>query len=138
MSTGSLDLGDAALLRMFMECALTHAQWDHTAHLRVAWLHIRDHGRDASIDLLRTRINALNAAHNVPDLPTRGYHESITVAWAHVIASRLADDVDSRSFLLRNADLQDKRYLARFYTPDRLMSPEAKAGFVEPDLAPLP
>lgn len=138
MPTGCLDLDDATLLRKFMDCALTHAQWDHTAHLRVAWMHVREHGRDESIDLLRDRINALNAAHNVPDLPTRGYHETITVAWAHVIAARLADDADSKAFLEHNADLTDKRFLARFYTPDRLMSPEAKAGFVEPDLASLP
>lgn len=31
----------------------------------------------------------------------------------------------------------DKRMLLRFYSRDRLMSPEARAGWVEPDLAPF-
>ena len=138
MQAGCLHLDDAALLRAFLGRTLTHSQWDHSAHLRVAWMHIREHGCDQAIVLLRDRINALNASHNVPDLPTRGYHETITIAWVRVIASRLAEDHDSLAFLERNHDLLNPLLLQASYTTERLMSSEAKARFVAPDLGPLP
>jgi hypothetical protein len=42
------------------------------------------------------------------------------------------------AFLDQQSQLLSKRALLLFYSRDRLMSAEAKARFVEPDLAPLP
>ncbi|MCX4683165.1 hypothetical protein OG401_02370 [Kitasatospora purpeofusca] len=39
---------------------------------------------------------------------------------------------------LEHRALLDKRLLTRFYRPATLADPRAKAGWVEPDLAPFP
>jgi hypothetical protein len=42
------------------------------------------------------------------------------------------------AFVDRHPALLDKRLLTRFYRPATLASPQARAGWVEPDIAPFP
>ena len=42
------------------------------------------------------------------------------------------------AFVDAQPQLTQKRILLLFYSRDRIMSPEAKASFIPPDLAPLP
>jgi hypothetical protein len=90
---------------------------------------------------MRASIKALNAAHRVPDEPTRGYHETMTQAWMRLVHLTLleygpADTADL--FFDQNPQLSEKKVLRLFYSRELMMSPRAKAEFVEPDLAPLP
>jgi hypothetical protein len=68
------------------------------------------------------------------------YHATISRAWVEVIAhhASLGNDEDFASFLTRHPDLLSKRLLTRHYTPAALASPRARAGWLEPDLAPFP
>ncbi|MFD4908761.1 hypothetical protein [Kitasatospora purpeofusca] len=45
---------------------------------------------------------------------------------------------DFTAFADHHPALLDKRLLTRFYRPATLADPQAKAGWVEPDLAPFP
>jgi hypothetical protein len=77
----------------------------------------------------------LNAKIGSPD----GYHETITVAFVRVIASRM-EGGDYPTFRERNPELFDRTLTAllRHYTKERLHSPEARRAFIEPDVKPLP
>jgi hypothetical protein len=131
----------ADLVEGFESQQLTHEEWDHRAHLALASCYVWRYG-DAAVDRIRDGIRALNAAHGVETTPTRGYHESITVAWTRLIASRRAAlPTGSGEIELVNDVLEacaDKYVLLRYYSRDRIMSHEARYGWVEPDLEPLP
>ena len=90
---------------------------------------------------MRSVILAFNAAHQVPDEPTRGYHETITGAWLRIIHTTIriygpAGSADE--FLDGQPQLHEKKILRLFYSPELIMSPEAKRQFVDPDLTSLP
>jgi hypothetical protein len=132
---------DENLWRQFKLCTLPKEQWNHSAHVKVAYLHLQRHTLDETIPILRAGIKALNKAHGVVDTPTRGYHETMTQAWLRVIAAKINQSVPADSaetFLQSQPQLRQSNLLQTYYSQPWLMSAEAKAQFVEPDLAPLP
>lgn len=134
-------LPDDALLAAFESCELPFEQWTHDAHLRVATLYLRKLSLADAIDELRRRIRAYNDAHGVPTTPERGYHETITCAWANIIAAavhRADPTLTSLHFVRAHPEWAEPSFLRRFYSADRLASPAARASFVAPDLAVLP
>ncbi len=134
-------LDDNTLWREFCDGTLPHAAWTHAAHLRVAVIHLQRMDIAHAIDEIRTRIVALNLAHGAAQAPGRGYHETITCAWMHVLASEIAHfpaDAPSNEVLDRRPEFADKRYLTRYYSPELLQSQRARESFVQPDREPLP
>jgi hypothetical protein len=131
---------DTELISAFERCLLTSQQWNHRAHVRVAFLYAFQHQFDQALERMRVGLRALNAAHQVPNLPDRGYNETITVAFLRLIyaACHNGQFSSSADFCDHNPDLLDKTALLRFYSRECLSSPQAKTTFVEPDLAPLP
>lgn len=132
---------DAAFLAAFESQTIPFAEWSHRAHIRMAFNYLSRHPFDEALGRIRKGIRALNLVHKTPEELTRGYHETLTVAWARVVASTIAVHgpfKDSNDFCDRNPHLLQRTLLRVFYSRDRLMSPEAKRSFVEPDLAPLP
>ena len=137
-------MDDRELLAQFESRTLPFAQWTHRAHVKVAFLYLREHGFDAALNRLRTGIKSYNAANNVPDTPTSGYNETTTHAFLHLIHAtmRAYGEVlptpDAECFCDAHPQLQHRHALRLFYSPQRRMHPDAKTRFVEPDLAPLP
>jgi len=135
---------DRELLAQFESLTLPFAQWTHRAHLKVAFLYLREHGFDAALDRLRTGIKSYNGANNVPDTPTSGYNETTTHAFLHLIHAtmRAYGDVmptpTADAFCDAHPQLQHRHALRFFYSPQCRMHPEAKVRFIEPDLSPLP
>jgi hypothetical protein len=135
---------DAEFLAAFEAAAIPSERWKHRDHVRMAFLYLRDLSFDEALSRIRAGIRALNRANGVEDTPTEGYHETATVAWAHVIAScivhhgRPPATADFESFAQANPQLCARTLLRGYYTRERILSPEARATFVEPDLAPLP
>jgi len=133
-------MSDRDFLSEFESAAIPRDRWTHREHLRVAFLYLRDLPFADALVRLRSGIQALNRANGVRDTATSGYHETLTVAWARVVASVVergaAEDFDS--FAQRNPSLLDKHVLGAYYSNERLFASEARATFVEPDIAPLP
>ncbi len=122
-------------------CTLPKAEWTHYAHLRTGLWHLLHHGPEESLLLLRERIRALNESHGVANTPTGGYHETITRFYVWQISKFLADEgrtkcVDelAEKLILRYGD---KDLPLKYWSRERLFTPEARLGWVEPDLAPL-
>jgi hypothetical protein len=124
---------------------LTHpyAEWTHAAHFAAAlWLlrHpevLRRHGGMGPI------IRRYNDAVGVPNSATRGYHATITIASLRGAAGFLAGagpDVALAPVLagLLASPLGQSRWLLDHWSELRLMSLEARRGWLEPDRAPLP
>ena len=69
---------DDALLEAFERCAIPRQSWNHQAHVRVAWLHLRRAPFAQAVRELGTGIRKLNAVLGVLEGPTMGYHETLT------------------------------------------------------------
>ena len=95
-------MDDREFLERFEAAAIPSEHWMHRDHIRMAFLYLRDRPFDAALHAIRVGIRALNRANDVPETPTNGYHETVTVAWARVVATAIAahGPVDcSQSFL---------------------------------------
>jgi len=128
---------DLAFMQRFESCALSEPGWTHEAHVRVAWIALTLDPGDAGVDRIRRGIQRFNA--QVLGRPAQ-YHETVTVAFAAIIRSRLAYGESFEQFLGRSGDIlaPDRPILLDFYSRALLRSPEARAGFVAPDRKPLP
>ncbi|HEY6814460.1 MAG TPA: hypothetical protein VI168_02860 [Croceibacterium sp.] len=119
-----------------------YAEWTHAAHFTAAlWLlrHpqvLRRHGGMEPV------IRRYNEAVGVPNTETRGYHATITEASlrasAHALAAAGADAPLAPILVaLLASPLGQSRWLLAHWSEPRLMSVEARCGWLEPDLAPL-
>ncbi|HYC33583.1 MAG TPA: hypothetical protein VEB59_14940 [Gemmatimonadales bacterium] len=126
----------------FTAGTLPKEQWTHRAHLLVALWHGATQPADEALDAMRAGILRLNAVHGVVTTPSRGYHETITRAYMRLVMRFVRDEPPGSSWSSRAARLLarhgEREHLLRHYTRDRLFSSEARFGWVEPDLLPLP
>jgi len=135
---------DSDLVHQFEALTLPFEQWTHRAHVKVAFLYLRDHPFDEALVRMRRGITAYNAANKVAESPTSGYNETTTHAFLQLIAATMqayggvfpADDSDA--FCNMHPQLMTRHALRLFYSPQQRMHPLAKTQFVKPDLAPLP
>ena len=141
MNSGAAVLDDQTFLRQFEAGTFPLNQWHHREHIKIAYLYLCAHPFEVAIERMRTGIRALNAAHRVPDELTRGYHETMTQAWMRLVEVTICEYGPAGSadeFFELNPQLAEKKVLRLFYSRERIMSAEAKAKFVEPNLAPMP
>lgn len=132
----------AELVARFDDGSLARGEWTHRAHLTVALWFASHHPPSEALDRMRSGILRLNAAHGVPTTPTRGYHETITRFYMHVVTHHLrehhsVDDWAERANRIVER-LGARDLPLRHYSEARLKSVEARMGWVEPDLRPLP
>lgn len=134
-------MNDDAFLAAFEAQRIPLHQWHHREHVRLAYLYLQRMPFEQAEARVRAGLKAYIAAHNVPDHQTSGFHATLTVAWLRLVAVVLAEygpATDSEAFCEEHPELLEKKALRLFYSRDRISSPQAKATFVEPDLAPLP
>jgi hypothetical protein len=111
------------------------SSFSHSDHIRLAFIYARRGGVEAAVAGAR-RIRGFAA-----DAGAAGkYHETLTVAWARIIAHLVAGSPEGPfpAFLGAHPELQDRKLLLKHYSQPRLWSEEARARFLEPDLLPLP
>ena len=131
------------LVARFEDLTLPKAEWTHQAHLTVALWYASRLPWEEALAKVRDGILRLNAAHGVPTTLTRGYHETITRFYLRVICDYVAmeEEGPEEDWSVRVARLLarygDRELPLRYYTKELLMSPEARFGWVEPDLRPL-
>lgn len=127
-----------SFVRQFEECTLPRAEWTHEKHLVFALWCLRMQSVHEATRRIRAGIQRYNRHGGKPN----GYHETITRAWIAVIERFLRRTDRKRpvselaSELLEQCGAKD--YLFRFYSRDLLLSDEARARFVQPDIFPLP
>ena len=138
---GNGELDDREFLAAFERAAIPPDRWRHRDHVRMAYLYLTAYSFGDALDRMRTGVRALNRANGVPENATSGYHETVTVAWARLVASCIAHHGGADSsdgFVAANPHLCAKTLLRAYCTRDRVLTLEARARFVAPDIAPLP
>lgn len=128
---------DDEFMRAFEELRIPPSEWRHRDHIRIAYIYLSRFSFEAAFDRMRRGLIALNKEHKIPDVPTRGYHETITLAWLRLVRAAMRGAYrDSIHFCDDNPHLLSSALLGAHYTPERLAG--GKAAFVDPDLSPLP
>ena len=132
-------MDDGELWRRFAAQELSHAEWNHVAHVRTAWLHVARYELDEAHLRMRAGIIRLNHKHGLVESIERGYFETLTRVWLHLVraAGRRCGASSSIELLERCPEILDRSLPLRHYSKERLMSARARAVFVEPDLEPL-
>ncbi|MFL5511392.1 MAG: hypothetical protein ACJ8CN_03005 [Gemmatimonadales bacterium] len=125
----------------FLERTLPKSEWTHAAHLSVGAWHVHRYGVDQAVERLRWGIRALNDSHGTANTDSSGYHETVTRAYAHLIAEFLAGQrngtLAQRVKVLLASPLAHKNALLRYYSRELLMSVAARREWNGPDLRPL-
>jgi hypothetical protein len=133
-------LADDALWEAFSTRSLGHAQWDHRAHLRIAWMHLARFPLFEAHLRMRAGIVLLNSVHGLVESSARGYFETLTFAWLVLVAeARLGSTAaTSLAFLEAHPALLARDAPLRFYSREALASPRARSVLVPPDREPFP
>ena len=129
------------LVREFENCTLPRAEWTHHAHLVVALWYLVRHDEAKAVMLIRDGIRRYNEASGIKQTTTGGYHETITLFYIRVIRKFLSTaSPDCTLMMLVNSLIHvcgDKNLPLEYYSRERLMSWEARTGWLEPDLKAL-
>lgn len=134
------ELDDEGLLDAFLDRRISERGWSHMAHVRTACVHAARYDLDEAHLRLRAGIIRLNERHGLVESSARGYCETLTRAWLHLVdeARRRMRLDDSRALLRASPELLDRALPLRHYSKALLMSVRARSVFVPPDLVPLP
>ncbi|MCA9790727.1 MAG: GNAT family N-acetyltransferase [Candidatus Eremiobacteraeota bacterium] len=128
-----------ALIEAFESCTLPYPDWTHRAHLSVAFYYLVQRPWPEALERIRAGIQAYNASQGIEQTETGGYHDSLTIFFAQLIAEFLLAAPPSLTLgdLLEElwASCSDKSLPLKFYTRERLMGRGARFGWVEPDRA---
>ena len=137
---------DEAVARVgegLLKRSLPRPEWTHEAHLAATtWLLLRhpEINLDSELPGLIRRYNesvgGVNSDHE-------GYHDTITKAYLHGIRLFLreadrGEPVHELVNALLHSPMGRRDWPLRFWSKERLMSVEARRGWVEPDIAALP
>ncbi len=121
----------ALTIEAFEEARIEPGQFDHEAHVYVAWLYIGRYPGPESIVRFDAALRRLTHRLGIPGK----YHATITWLFLLLIRERFRDGETWPEFRARNEEIfgDAARTLARYYTPERLNSDEARERFVLPD-----
>lgn len=111
-------------------------RFGHRQHIHLTWLAVRRYGSGTAITLVSDGIRRTARYAGAP----QKYHATISRAWVELVGHHVAasNDDDFDDFADRYPALLDKRLLAHHYRSSTLATVEARSGWVEPDLKPLP
>ncbi len=138
MGPHGISASDLELRSAFESGRLPPADFGHRAHVQLAYVYLAESGTETAVQRMRDGLTAFLASHG---LDAAKYHETLTRAWVLAVAhfmERTPGTSSADDFIARNPVLLDSRIMQSHYSAETLFSPEARARFVEPDLAPIP
>lgn len=122
----------------FETCRLAPSDFDHRAHIRLAYVYLAEHADESALRMLREALQDFLEHHGIG--PSK-YHETMTRAWLFAVRHFMASSGSTSSadeFIERNEVLLDSQIMLSHYSADLLFSEKARAEFVEPDLEAIP
>jgi hypothetical protein len=129
---------DMEFLAAFEAGACAPADFNHRAHVRLAYIYLAMNDVERATTLMRGAIVNFLKHHGVT--PTR-YHETLTQAWILAVfhfMHRTPSALSAEDFVRQTPLLLDSRIMLTHYSAELLYSPRARSHFVQPDLDPIP
>lgn len=125
-------MDDREFVCAFEDCTLPPALFPHRAHVRLAWIYLREEPLLAALSRFVTSLKRYATSLGA----STKYHETITFAFLFLIHERMqsAPFATFDGFADANPDLFEA-ILERYYTTETLHSELARATFVLPDRA---
>jgi hypothetical protein len=128
------EIDDKAFEREFELCTLNPELFTHEAHLRLAWLYVKNYGTEAAIEIICEQLKNYTWHIGAADK----YNTTVTVA-----AIRAVSHFIKKSRSLEFADFTNefprlkynfRELMAAHYKTDIFTSDEAKRKYLEPEL----
>jgi hypothetical protein len=122
---------DPEFLQALESCTLPESQFGHAAHVRAAYLYLRQADFVGALDRMRRAIRNYATHHGKPGR----YHETITVAYVALIQQHICERGPSdgwESFTRDNPELLDPKLLTQFYSREQIESAMARKIFLLP------
>jgi hypothetical protein len=129
---------DSDFSRQFDAGEVPPKDFNHRAHLRLAYIHLASHGPALAV---RTFSNSLLNLLRRNDIDPAKFHETLTQSWLLAVwhfMQRAGDTASSEDFLRRSSALHDPKVMLTHYSRELLFSDDARVRFVAPDLEPIP
>jgi hypothetical protein len=122
------------LVGKFKGRTLSKVEWTHEAHLIVGLWFMNTYGLHEGICRLKSGIILLNQALQIENTGNMGYHETLTVFWAKVIATYI--NISSETTLeglvneFLSSRLADKLLPFEFYDKHILLSKDYRTIYI--------
>ena len=130
-------MDDPEFLRLFHEGKLPGEEFRHRGHLRLAWLVLSRHGKGFAEQIVAREVQRFAVANGA----SGKYHDTLTRFWVRLVRHTMENAPEARSIdglLARFPFLLDKSLPHRHWRGETFNSDQARVGWVEPDLVPLP
>ena len=126
-------MSDQELRAAFEQTSLPESEFDHEAHVRMAWIYLRQYSLPEAIARFTTDLKRYTRALGAEDK----YHETITWFFLVLIHDRMAESGEQSwdEFRLVHPDLISSApaLLSAHYSKERLTSGAARSRFLLPD-----
>src|SRR5882672_6469465 len=129
-----LSISDREFRAAFEAGAYAPADFSHRAHIRLAYVYLAESDVDLALERYRGALLRFLAHHGIP---ATKYHETLTHAWllgVNHFMHRVPESDSADDFIAGIPELLDSKIMLTHYSAELLFSPEARAGFVEPNL----
>jgi hypothetical protein len=136
--THELSPDDLHFRAEFEACRLSPSDFDHRAHIRLAYVYLVGKDDETAQELVRSALTAFLRHHG---LDLSKYHETMTKAWLLAVRHFMENSPaceSAQAFIEHTPTLLDAGIMMTHYSAGLLFSDEARAAFVEPDLDPIP
>lgn len=120
-------------------CQFSAADFDHKAHIRLAYIYLTENKTDQAVHLMRNTLISLLIHAGID--PSQKYHETLTAAWVLAVNHFMnrSDYCQSTNDLIENnPTLLNSKIMMTHYSAKLLFSDEARKAFIEPNLDPIP
>jgi hypothetical protein len=125
-------------LTVLQDIIRARGDFGHREHVELAWAYLSRYELGAAQQAMAAAIRHLAGAHGKPDR----YHDTVTRSWVQLVAVHrerwAAPSFDEFIAIAENRPLLERHLLDGHYSSRLIASRDARAGWAEPDLAPLP
>jgi len=131
------NFSDEAFILKFADCSLDPKLFSHEAHLRLAWIYIKNDGVEAAIEKISSQIKKFAEHHGAYNK----YNLTVTVAAIRTVYHYYINS-DCKTFIAFIRAYPQLKYtfkelLDSHYSMDIFSSEQARKKFIYPDLIPF-
>ena len=136
--THGISIDDENFQCAFEAMQVAPANFDHAAHVRLAYVYLCRHPVDEAAAAMKRAI--LGYLNHLGVGETK-YHETMTRAWVMAVDFFMKKNgvcPSSADFMRRSPELLDSKIMLTHYSAQTLFSAEARRQFVTPDIQSIP